>query len=83
MISENDQNPFLETFISMKNDAECNTKTPAFPVDRFHEVVQILTEMTSNSDKKKKASGTLSNVNLQKIEAQIWNQRPLFNWRLL
>ena len=30
----------------------------------------------------KKASGTLSDVNLQKIQAQIWNQRPLLSWRL-
>ena len=36
----------------MKFDAECNETTPATSFDRFHEDVEIITEMTSNSYKK-------------------------------
>ena len=43
VISGNNQNQVLETFISMKFDAECNETTPAISFDRFHEdVISIL-----------------------------------------
>ena len=36
-ISENTQNKMMETFISMKFDAECNETTPEIALYRFHE----------------------------------------------
>ena len=46
VISENNQNQDLETFISMKSDAGCNETTPAISFDRFHENSEILTKIT-------------------------------------
>ena len=40
VISENNQNQVLETFISMKFDAECNETTPAISLHRFHGNIQ-------------------------------------------
>ena len=37
VISDKNQNPILETFISMKYDTECNETTPAIVFYRFHE----------------------------------------------
>ena len=37
VISENSQNQVLETFLSMKSDAEYNETTPAIAFDRCHE----------------------------------------------
>ena len=37
MIRKNNQNQFLETFISIKFDAECNETTPAISFGRFYE----------------------------------------------
>ena len=42
VIFENNQNQLLETFISMKFDAECNETTPAILFPRFHEDVNKL-----------------------------------------
>ena len=47
VISENNQNQVLETFISMKFDAECNETTPAIILHRFHEDYEMFTKMTS------------------------------------
>ena len=44
MIRKNNLNRFLETFISMKCDAECNETNPAISFDRFHEDFEIITE---------------------------------------
>ena len=81
MIRKNNQNQFLETLISMRTDAECNETAPATSFNRLHEDSEHITEMTSNSDQTK-TSGQESDVNSLKLEAQIWNQRPLFSWRL-
>ena len=40
VISENNQNQLLETFISMKFNAECNETTPAISFHRFHGNIQ-------------------------------------------
>ena len=47
VIFENNQNQVLETFISMKFDAECNETAPAIAFPRFHEDSEIFTKMTS------------------------------------
>ena len=47
LISENTQNKVLETFISMKSDAECDEITPEIILYRFDEHYEIPTEMTS------------------------------------
>ena len=39
----------LETFISMKFDAECNETTPDIVLYRFHEDYELLTKTTSKS----------------------------------
>ena len=44
MIFENNQNQVLETFISIKFDAECNETTPAILFIRFHEDFKIYTK---------------------------------------
>ena len=80
MIRTNNLNQFPETLISMEFDAECNETTPAISFDRFHEDFEIITEI--NQILFKKTSGQVSDVNPQKIEAQIWNQRPLLSRRL-
>ena len=46
VISEIHQNKILETFISMKSDAECNETAPAISFGRLHEDSEILTKMT-------------------------------------
>ena len=40
--SENNQNPILGTFISVKYDTEYNESTLAIAFDRFHEDPEIL-----------------------------------------
>ena len=47
MISENNQNQFLETFISIKFDAECNETAPAIEFPRFHGDFEIYTKKAS------------------------------------
>ena len=47
VISENNQNQDLETFISMKSDAECNEITPAISFDRFHKDFEMFAKMMS------------------------------------
>ena len=42
------QNPILETFISIKFDAECNETGHAIVFDRFHEDVYIATTIIPN-----------------------------------
>ena len=42
VIFENNQNQVLETFISMKFDAECNKTTPVIELYRCHEDSKIL-----------------------------------------
>ena len=37
VITENNQNKILETFISMKSHAECYENVPAISFGRFHE----------------------------------------------
>ena len=49
LISENNQNKILETFISMKFDAECNETILDIVLYRFHEDYDILTKMTSKN----------------------------------
>ena len=76
VISEKNQNQDLETFISMRLDAECNETTPAIPFYRFHEDSTILAKMTSKV-------GRMSSeiLKLEKNQGQIWNQRPLTHRR--
>ena len=50
MSSDKNQNQILETFISMKKDAEYNETTPASVFYRCHEDAEILTKMTPNSN---------------------------------
>ena len=78
VISENNKNPMLDTFISMKMDAEYNENTPTISFDRFHENSEIFTKMTSNV-------GRVSSeiVELEKNQGQIWSQRPLKRSRQL
>ena len=47
VIFENNQNQILETFISMKFDAECNETNHAIMFHRCHDYSEILTKMTS------------------------------------
>ena len=46
---ENDQNKVLETFISMKFDAECDENIPDIVLYQFHEDYELLTKKTSKS----------------------------------
>ena len=62
----------METFISMKSDAECNETTPAISFDRFKENYEILTTHDIKS-----LSVSTQIVELKKKQGQIWNQRPL------
>ena len=48
VIFENMQNKVLDTFISIKSNAECNETAPAISIDRFHEDSEIFSKMTSN-----------------------------------
>ena len=41
VISENNQYQVLETFISMKSDAECNETNPVIVLHRFHGEINI------------------------------------------
>ena len=52
MISENNQNQILETFISMKMDAEYNETTPAISFDRLHVDFDIVSKSHQNSNQK-------------------------------
>ena len=47
LISEHRQNKLLDTFISIKSDAECNETAPAISFARFHEDSENLTKPTS------------------------------------
>ena len=53
LISENNQNKVLETFISMEFDAECNETTPDIVLYRCHEDYELITK----KDIKKSARG--------------------------
>ena len=75
VISGNNQNQVLETFISIKFDAECNETTPAIVFLRFHEDSEMFTKNNI-----KKVSGSTQIVELEKKQGQIWNQRPLKRW---
>ena len=48
MISENKQNQILETFISMKIDAECDENAPAIAFDRFRKDLNIFKQNTKS-----------------------------------
>ena len=43
-ISKTNHNQFLETFISINHDAECNENTPAIIFYRFHEDFEMVTK---------------------------------------
>ena len=75
MISENNQNQVLETFISIKFDAECNETTPAILFLRFHEDFSIYTKKASKGWPRRTQI-----VEIEKKQGQIWNQRPLKRW---
>ena len=47
MISEHRKNKVLDTFISIKPNAECNETAPAVSFARFHEDYENLTKPTS------------------------------------
>ena len=47
VISENNHNQFLETFISTEFDAEYNETAPAISIHRFQEDSEILSKMMS------------------------------------
>ena len=47
VISENNHNQFLETFISIKFDAICNETAPAISFHRIHGDPEILSKMMS------------------------------------
>ena len=53
VMSKNNQNKVLETFISIKFYAECNETTPDIVLYRFHEDYELLTK----KDVKKSARG--------------------------
>ena len=72
MISENYQNQFLGTFISIEFDAECNETAPAILFHQCHEDSEIL----AKNDIKGWSIATQI-VKLEKKQGQIWNQRPL------
>ena len=78
VISGNNQNQVLETFIYMKFDAECNKTTPVIESYRFHED----SEMFTKNDVRKVRRRTQI-VKSKKKQGQIWNQRPLNSWRPL
>ena len=48
MIAVNDHKQILETFISIKIDAECNETAHAIVFDRFHVYFHIATKMIPN-----------------------------------
>ena len=77
VIFESNQNPVLETFISMKFDAESNETTPAISFLRFHEDFENYTKKAS-----KKWPRQTEIVEFEKKQGQICNQRPLKRWRL-
>ena len=76
MISENNLNQMLETFISIKIDAEYNETTPMMSFDRFHKDFTICLKNKAKH-LTKKASRSTQIVELEKNQRQIWNQRPL------
>ena len=49
LISENNLNQFLETFISIKLDAEYNETAPAISFHLFHGDSEILSKMMSEN----------------------------------
>ena len=59
VISENNQNQDLETFVCMKSDAECNETTPEISIDRFHEDYEMITKMTSKQNVEHPKSSSL------------------------
>ena len=68
VISVNNQNQLLETFISMKFDVECNETTPAISFHRFRGNIQ-----NDANVRDKTANGTAQIVELEKKQGQIWN----------
>ena len=67
VISENNQNQVLETFISMKFDAECNETTPAISFHRFHGNIQNDANLRN-----KTVNGRAQIVKFEKKQRQIW-----------
>ena len=78
MISENTQDEILETFRSMKIDAECNENVPARSIGRFHNDLSFLLKISSNV-----VSVVSEIIELEQNQVQIWNQRLLKRWRPL
>ena len=52
MISENHQNQILETFVTIKMDAEYNGTTPAISFDRFDVYFDMFSKSHQNSSQK-------------------------------
>ena len=71
VISENNQNKVLETFISIKFDTECNETIPDIVLYGFHKDYELLTK----KNVKQSARG-IQNSQIRRKKRQIWNQRP-------